>query len=46
MLYTVEMDFRNPAREADWHVRYLDRATRLVRSVPGFRASRHPGRRR
>ena len=23
MLYMVEMDFRNPAREADWHVWYL-----------------------
>jgi hypothetical protein len=35
----VEMDFRNPAREADWHVWYLGHVARLIRSVPGFRAS-------
>jgi hypothetical protein len=39
MIYMVEMDFRNPAREADWHVWYLDHVTRLIRSVPGFRAT-------
>jgi hypothetical protein len=39
MLYMVEMDFRNPAREADWHSWYLDHVTKLIRSVPGFRAS-------
>jgi hypothetical protein len=39
MLYMVEMDFRNPAREGDWHVWYLDHVTKLIRSVPGFRAS-------
>jgi len=39
MLYMVEMDFRNPARESDWHVWYLDHVTKLIRNVPGFRAS-------
>jgi len=39
MIYMVEMDFRNPAREADWHVWYLDHVTRLIRDVPGFRAT-------
>jgi hypothetical protein len=39
MIYMVEMDFRNPAREADWHVWYLDHVTKLIRNVPGFRAS-------
>src|SRR5438132_888135 len=39
MLYMVEMDFRNPAREADWHVWYLDHVTKLIRNVPGFRAT-------
>jgi hypothetical protein len=39
MIYMVEMDFRNPAREADWHVWYLDHVTRLIRTVPGFRAT-------
>lgn len=39
MLYMVEMDFRNPAREADWHVWYLGHVARLIRTVPGFRAS-------
>jgi hypothetical protein len=39
MLYMVEMDFRNPAREADWHAWYLDHIAKLIRSVPGFRAS-------
>jgi hypothetical protein len=35
----VEMDFRNPAREADWHVWYLGHVAKLIRNVPGFRAS-------
>jgi hypothetical protein len=39
MIYMVEMDFRNPAREADWHAWYLDHVTRLIRNVPGFRAT-------
>lgn len=39
MIYVVEMDFRNPAREADWHAWYLSHVTRLIRKVPGFRAS-------
>jgi len=39
MLYMVEMDFRNPAREADWHVWYLEHVTKLIRDVPGFRAT-------
>jgi hypothetical protein len=39
MLYMVEMDFRNPAREADWHVWYLGHVAKLIRTVPGFRAS-------
>lgn len=36
MIYIVEMDFRNPAREHDWHVWYLAHTTHLVRTVPGF----------
>jgi hypothetical protein len=39
MIYMVEMDFRNPAREADWHVWYLDHVAKLIRTVPGFRAT-------
>jgi hypothetical protein len=39
MIYAVEMDFRNPAREADWHAWYLEHVTRLIRDVPGFRAT-------
>lgn len=39
MLYMVEMDFRNPALEVDWHVWYLGHVARLIRTVPGFRAS-------
>lgn len=39
MIYMVEMDFRNSAREADWHVWYLDHVAKLIRNVPGFRAS-------
>jgi hypothetical protein len=38
MLYMVEMDFRNPAREADWHIWYLQHIAELIRTVPGFRA--------
>lgn len=36
MIYVVEMDFRNPAREHDWHVWYLEHTTYLVRTIPGF----------
>lgn len=36
MIYVVEMDFRNPAREHDWHTWYLEHTTHLVRSIPGF----------
>jgi hypothetical protein len=39
MIYVVEMDFRDPAREADWHTWYLEHVTTLIREVPGFRAS-------
>ena len=39
MIYMVEMDFRDPAREADWHVWYLAHTTQLVRNVPGFTAT-------
>jgi hypothetical protein len=39
MIYMVEMEFRNPAREADWHVWYMTHVARLIRTVPGFRAS-------
>ena len=39
MIYMVEMEFRNPAREADWHVWYLGHIAKLIRNVPGFRAS-------
>ena len=39
MIYMVEMDFRNPAREADWHVWYLEHVAKLIRTVPGFRAT-------
>ena len=39
MLYMVEMEFRNPAREADWHIWYLQHIAKLIRTVPGFRAS-------
>ena len=39
MIYMVEMDFRNPAREHDWHTWYLDHVTKLIRNVPGFRAT-------
>lgn len=36
MIYVVEMDFRNPEREHDWHTWYIEHTTYLVRSVPGF----------
>jgi hypothetical protein len=39
MIYMVEMEFRNPAREADWHVWYLEHVGKLIRNVPGFRAT-------
>lgn len=39
MIYIVEMDFRDPAREHDWHTWYLEHTTRLVRNVPGFTAT-------
>lgn len=39
MIYMVEMDFRNAAREHDWHTWYLAHTTRLVRNVPGFLAT-------
>lgn len=38
MLYMVEMDFRHPEREAEWHAWYLAHI-RVLLSVPGFRAS-------
>ena len=39
MIYMVEMDFRNASREADWHAWYLDHVAKLIRNVPGFRAT-------
>ena len=36
MIYVVEMDFRNPDREHDWHTWYLEHTTHLVRTIPGF----------
>jgi hypothetical protein len=39
MIYIVEMDFRDPAREHDWHTWYLEHTTTLVRNVPGFNAT-------
>ena len=39
MIYMVEMDFRNASREADWHAWYLAHVAKLIRDVPGFRAS-------
>jgi hypothetical protein len=38
MIYMVEMDFRHPEREADWHAWYLAHIRTLL-TVPGFRAS-------
>lgn len=39
MIYMVEMEFRDTAREHDWHTWYLAHTTKLVRTVPGFRAT-------
>ena len=39
MIYMVEMDFRDPAREHDWHTWYLAHTAQLVRNVPGFTAT-------
>jgi hypothetical protein len=39
MIYMVEMDFRDAAREHDWHTWYIGHVARLIRNVPGFRAS-------
>ena len=39
VIYLVEMDFRNPAREHDWHVWYLEHSAFLVRTMPGFTAT-------
>ena len=38
MIYMVEMDFRHPEREAEWHAWYMAHIGVLL-SVPGFRAS-------
>ena len=38
MIYMVEMDFRHPEREAEWHAWYLAHIAVLL-TVPGFRAS-------
>ncbi len=38
MIYMVEMDFRHPDREAEWHAWYLAHI-RVLLTVPGFRAS-------
>lgn len=39
MIYMVEMDFRDAEREHDWHTWYLNHVAKLIRTVPGFRAS-------
>lgn len=39
MIYCVEMDFRTPEREHDWHVWYIEHSTFLVRTMPGFSAT-------
>ena len=39
MIYMVEMDFRDPAHEHDWHTWYLAHTAQLVRNVPGFTAT-------
>jgi hypothetical protein len=39
MLYMVEMDFRETAREHDWHTWYIQHVAKLINNVPGFRAS-------
>ena len=38
MIYMVEMDFRHPERQAEWHSWYLAHI-RVLQTVPGFRAS-------
>jgi len=38
MIYMVEIDFRHPEREAEWHGWYMAHIGVLL-SVPGFRAS-------
>jgi hypothetical protein len=38
MIYMVEMDFRHPEREAEWHRWYMAHI-RVLLGVPGFRAS-------
>lgn len=38
MIYMVEMDFRHPEREAEWHDWYMAHIKVLL-TVPGFRAS-------
>lgn len=35
----VEMDYRDTAREHDWHTWYLQHVTGLIRNVPGFTAT-------
>ena len=39
MIYVVEMDFRDSAREHDWHTWYIGHVATLIRNVPGFRAT-------
>lgn len=39
MIYVVEMDFLDTAREHDWHTWYITHITQLVRNVPGFTAT-------
>lgn len=39
MIYVVEMDFRDAAREHDWHTWYIGHVATLIRNVPGFRAT-------
>ncbi|MFM9940878.1 MAG: hypothetical protein ACKVP7_15450 [Hyphomicrobiaceae bacterium] len=39
MIYVVEMDFRDAQREHDWHTWYLEHVGKLIRNVPGFRAT-------
>ncbi|MBS0242553.1 MAG: hypothetical protein JSS20_10265 [Proteobacteria bacterium] len=39
MIYMVEMQFNNSAREHDWHTWYLAHTMNLAREVPGFNGS-------
>lgn len=39
MIYMVELDYRDTAREHDWHTWYLQHVTGLILNVPGFRGS-------